>query len=165
MSLIMFSNKLTIDGQTMALIYCCGLISKSPAHISRLDPHLSSWISPRLTDQWAHSYSAIVRHLSDQYITHKLQEVADNDANKTKEVLIGNRQALWTALRLSISQRFGYCMQHTPPSLSEPVGFRVSVHDILGSNILKPHFGVEKGKEFLDIYIPAIFILFNIPPR
>ena len=33
---------------------------------------------------------------------------------------------------------------------------RVAVHNILGSNILKPHFGVEKGKRFVDIFNPAI---------
>ena len=33
----------------------------------------------------------------------------------------------------------------------------VSVHDILRSNILKPHFGVEKGKRFVDIFNPAIW--------
>ena len=32
----------------------------------------------------------------------------------------------------------------------------VAVHNILGSNILKPHFGVEKGKRFVDIFNPAI---------
>ena len=61
---------------------------------------------------------------SDAFISHKLREAADQiiaDAEKTKEVLTGNKQALWTALRLSINQRFGYLMQHTPPSLSEPV--------------------------------------------
>ena len=36
-------------------------------------------------------------------------------------MLCNNRHAFWTALRLSISQRFGYLMQHTPPSLCEPV--------------------------------------------
>ena len=34
---------------------------------------------------------------------------------------------------------------------------RVAVHDILRSNILKPHFGVEKGKRFVDIFNPAIW--------
>ena len=65
---------------------------------------------------------------TDEYIRHKLEEVADtiiSDAKKTKEVLSGNRQALWTALRLSVNQRFGYFMQHTPPSLSEPVAARL----------------------------------------
>ena len=61
---------------------------------------------------------------SDDYITHKLRQIADvimRDAEKTREVLASNRQALWAALRLSINQRFGYLMQHTPPSLCEPV--------------------------------------------
>ena len=61
---------------------------------------------------------------SDAYITHKLEEQAENiinDAEKAREVLGSDYQSLWTALRLSISTRFQYWMQLTPPSLCEPV--------------------------------------------
>ena len=43
------------------------------------------------------------------------------DSKKAEEVLGGDRQALWSALRLSITQRFGYLQQMVPPSLTEPV--------------------------------------------
>ena len=59
-----------------------------------------------------------------EYITFKLREKAEeiiSDANKTREVLATDPQALWTALRLSVQQRFQYLMQLTPPSLCEPV--------------------------------------------
>ena len=61
---------------------------------------------------------------SPEYITFKLREKAEEiirDANKTREVLATDPQALWTALRLSVQQRFQYLMQLTPPSLCEPV--------------------------------------------
>ena len=63
-----------------------------------------------------------------EYVSFKLNELADQiiqDAEKTREVLAANRQALWTALRLSISQRFGYWIQLVPPSLIEPVAARL----------------------------------------
>ena len=61
---------------------------------------------------------------SEAFITHKLQEQAQEiiaDAEKAREMLSSNYQSLWTALRLSISTRFQYWMQLTPPSLCEPV--------------------------------------------
>ena len=42
------------------------------------------------------------------------------DAELATELLSSNRQALWSALRLSISQRFQYLCQHVPPSICEP---------------------------------------------
>ena len=53
-----------------------------------------------------------------------MKEVADkilDDARKTIEVLQNDRQALWSAPRVSISQRFDYFCQLAPPSLSRPV--------------------------------------------
>ena len=50
----------------------------------------------------------------------KAQEIVD-DASKAVQILKTNRQSLWTALRLSISQRFTYFLQLSPPSLTEPV--------------------------------------------
>ena len=61
---------------------------------------------------------------TDKYVIRKLEEKAQEiamDARKTVELLATDRQALWTALRLSISQRFHYFCQHSPPSLVEPV--------------------------------------------
>ena len=43
------------------------------------------------------------------------------DAEKTKELLSPDKQALWSALRLSIVNRFLYLCQHVSPSLCEPV--------------------------------------------
>ena len=48
---------------------------------------------------------------SRAYIDHKLREVARaivEDSRKAEEVLGGDRQALWSTLRQSIIQRFGY---------------------------------------------------------
>ena len=59
-----------------------------------------------------------------EYVTFKLKEVAARivkDADKTREVLKGDGQALWSVLRLSIAQKFGYLQQLTPPSLCRPV--------------------------------------------
>ena len=61
---------------------------------------------------------------SPAYVDHKLREVAREivgDSRKAEEVLGGDRQALWSALRLSIHQRFGYLQQMVPPSLTEPM--------------------------------------------
>ena len=61
---------------------------------------------------------------SSEYVTFKLREQAAviiHDAEKTKDLLSSDRQALWTVLRLSVAQRFGYLQQLTPPSLCEPV--------------------------------------------
>ena len=60
----------------------------------------------------------------DRYVTHKLQEIVTTiveDARKSVEVLKADRQALWAALRSSISQRFDYWSQLVRPSLSRPV--------------------------------------------
>ena len=65
---------------------------------------------------------------TDQYVRFKLNEVADqiiSDAKKVQEVLASERQAPWSALRLSISRRFGYFQQHVHPSLCEPVSVRL----------------------------------------
>ena len=43
------------------------------------------------------------------------------DAEKTVGVLAGDRQALWSVLRMSIVTRFEYFCQLAPPSLCEPV--------------------------------------------
>ena len=61
---------------------------------------------------------------SQKYITSELMEMAKevaSDAVKTRQVLSTNKQAYWSALRLSISQRFQYLCQHVAPSLCEPV--------------------------------------------
>ena len=60
----------------------------------------------------------------DEYVSVKLKEVADKileDARKTTELLQQDKQALWSSLRLSISQRFDYWCQLAPPSLTRPV--------------------------------------------
>ena len=60
---------------------------------------------------------------AERYVKHQLQskaeEIAD-DAVRTMEVLSGDRQALWSVLRLSILTRFEYFCQLSPPSLCEP---------------------------------------------
>lgn len=61
---------------------------------------------------------------SPAYVTHKLRERAGTitaDVRKIAVVLRPDRQALWSALRLSMNQRFGYLQQHVAPSLTEPV--------------------------------------------
>ena len=61
---------------------------------------------------------------TDKYITCKLMQRAEQiskDAKQTVTVLNTDRQALWSALRLSISNRFDYFCQLSPPSLVEPV--------------------------------------------
>ena len=61
---------------------------------------------------------------SPEFVSHKLHQLKDSivsDAVRTREVLGSDRQALWTALRLSVQQRFQYWMQLVPPSLCEPV--------------------------------------------
>ena len=67
---------------------------------------------------------------SPEYVAHKLEQQAEEiirDAEKTREVLSTERQALWSALRLSISQRFQYLMQLVPPSLVEPVAAKLDI--------------------------------------
>lgn len=61
---------------------------------------------------------------SDMFVKLTLQEKAEEiarNAERTIEVLSGDRQALWSVLRLSTSHRFKYFCQLTPPSLMEPV--------------------------------------------
>ena len=60
----------------------------------------------------------------DDYVHAKLMEVADKileDARKTIEVLQQDRQALWSSLRASVSQRFDYWCQLSLPSVTKPV--------------------------------------------
>ena len=61
---------------------------------------------------------------SPEYVTYKLKEKAKeiiSDAEKARQVLSQDRQALWSALRLSIQQRFEYLMKLVAPSLCKPV--------------------------------------------
>ena len=97
---------------------------------------------------------------SKEYITHKLREKAEEiikDAEEVREVLATDRQALWTALRLSIQQRFQYMMQLTPPTLCEPVAAEL---DTALWNILESvcGFPVPRGAEEggLQLRIPNI---------
>ena len=50
-----------------------------------------------------------------------LAKVIAEDAKKTRELLVTNKQALWSTLRLSTAQRFQFLCQHVHPSLCEPV--------------------------------------------
>ena len=61
---------------------------------------------------------------TDKYVQQKLQQKAEEvarDAEQTANLLAGDRQALWSALRLSISHRFEYFCQLSHPTLVEPV--------------------------------------------
>ena len=61
---------------------------------------------------------------SDQYTSHKLQEIAQgivSDAQQTADLLSGERQSLWSALRLSILHQFDYWLQLSYPSVVTPV--------------------------------------------
>ena len=61
---------------------------------------------------------------SDAYFTDQLMKIAQgiaSDGQKTAELLSGERQSLWSALRCSISQRFDYWLQMSYPSVVEPV--------------------------------------------
>ena len=97
---------------------------------------------------------------SDAFISHKLEEQANeiiDDAEKAKEVLSSDYQSLWTALRLSISTRFQYWMQLTPPSLCEPVarGLDNALWSILEAAC---GFKIPRGEEEggLELRIPNI---------
>ena len=97
---------------------------------------------------------------SPEFITYKLKEKAEEiirDANKTREVLATDPQALWTALRLSVQQRFQYLMQLTPPSLCEPVAAEL---DAAIWRILEAACGfpIPRGAEEggLELLIPTI---------
>ena len=61
---------------------------------------------------------------SDTYCTHQLRKIAEgivSDAQQTVELLAGERQSLWSALRCSITSRFDYWLQMSYPSVVEPV--------------------------------------------
>ena len=61
---------------------------------------------------------------TDAYCTQQLMKIARrivSDAQQTAVLLAGERQALWTALRCSISKRFDYWLQMSYPSVVEPV--------------------------------------------
>jgi hypothetical protein len=61
---------------------------------------------------------------SDNFVRNMLQCRAEEimkDAIKSVDMLAGDRQALWSVLRLSISNRFGYFYQLVLPSLEEPI--------------------------------------------
>ena len=61
---------------------------------------------------------------SDNFIKSEVKSVAEKivqNAQKTSDLLSTDRQALWTALPLSIMQRFQYICQHVQPSLCEPI--------------------------------------------
>ena len=61
---------------------------------------------------------------TDAYCTHQLQKIAEgivSDAQQTVELLTGERQSLWSALRCSITSRFDYWLQMSYPSVVEPV--------------------------------------------
>ena len=54
---------------------------------------------------------------TNKYISSELMVKAEKivaDADKTKKLLASNKQALWSALRLSIVNRFQYLCQHVP---------------------------------------------------
>ena len=56
--------------------------------------------------------AAVIRDRAEEIVKH---------AVTVCDLLSGERQAMWTALRLSICQRFNYVCQHVPPSITEPV--------------------------------------------
>ena len=61
---------------------------------------------------------------SDAYCADQLMKIAErivSDGQKTAELLSGERQSLWSALRCSISQRFDYWLQLSYPSVVKPV--------------------------------------------
>ena len=100
---------------------------------------------------------------SPEFVTHKLKEKAEEiirDANKTREVLATDPQSLWTALRLSVQQRFQYLMQLTPPSLCEPVTAELdaAIWQILEAacGFPIPRRDEEGGLELLIPAIPSL---------
>ena len=61
---------------------------------------------------------------SDRYCAYKLQIIAEriiSDARQTVDLLAADRQSLWSALRLSIAQRFDYWLQTSYPSVVKPI--------------------------------------------
>ena len=97
---------------------------------------------------------------SDEYITHKLQQQAKQiieEGDKARRVLGADYQSLWTALRLSIANRFQYWMQLTPPSLCEPVAREL---DMALWNIMEAACGfkIPRGSEEkgLELRVPGV---------
>ena len=63
-----------------------------------------------------------------EYVLYQVQMKADDvvrSAIRTAEVLVCDRQALWTGLRLSIQQRLQYLISLVPPSITEQVAEKV----------------------------------------
>ena len=93
-------------------------------------------------------------------MTHKLQEragVIAADCRRIAEVLRPDRQALWSALRLSMTRRFGYLQQNVAHSLTEPVARELdtALWEILETACgLKTPRGEEQGS--LCLRIPAV---------
>ena len=88
----------------------------------------------------------------DDYVTLKLEEKRQDimtDTRKAMEVLGGERQSLWTALKWSVSQRFDYWCQLCRPSLVRPVADTLDrdlwtvLEAALGLSI--PRIGGENG--------------------
>ena len=94
---------------------------------------------------------------SPAYVTYKLREragIITADARRIAVVLRSDRQALWSALRLSMTQRFGYLQQHVAPSLTEPVARELdaALWGILEAACgLKIPRGEEQGGLFLRV--------------
>ena len=68
---------------------------------------------------------------SDEFVRHQLQQKSQeiiDDSVKMVDVLSGDRQALWSMLRLSTMSRFEYVCQLAPPSLSEPAASMLDSH-------------------------------------
>ena len=80
-----------------------------------------------------------------------------SDAERTRDVLAQDRQALWTGLRLSISQRFQYLLQLVPPSLTRPVAAELDAklwqlfEATVGFSV--PRTGGQSG---LTLHIPEV---------
>ena len=97
---------------------------------------------------------------SEEFILNflrKKKEEIIRDAEKTRELLSGDRQALWTALRLSISQRFSYLQQHVQPSLCSQVAEELD-QEIWRIFEAACGFPVPRGNQRggLQLQVPAI---------
>ena len=102
---------------------------------------------------------------SDRYVAHmldsKVKEVAQSAA-RACEVLEGESQALWSVLRLSVQQQFGYWLSLVHPSQIARAADRVDtilwgvLESISGVSILTGGEGLlytcpmEVGVEFLE---------------
>jgi hypothetical protein len=94
----------------------------------------------------------------DRYVSFKLKEVADRilaDAARSVEVLGRDRQALWSALRASINQRFDYWCQLVRPSLARPVAAYLDrqtwcvLEAAVGFRVPRAGQLLEEGADFL----------------